>query len=119
MAAQLHGVRIKVSGDEMPDASYLEQEGLGFEDRLAQYRAGDFSFVGVQVEAELYIPYGDGYIMQSVLTPGLWGIEDDSGEDYFRSVAGDEIEVLRDMLGELNVPVKFILEPYGMSLVYA
>jgi hypothetical protein len=103
MPAKLNSVRIIISGDECPDASYLEQEGLGFEDRLAAYRNGDFSFVGVQVEAEIYIPHGSDWIIQTIKTPGLWGIEDDSGEDYFREVAADESVTLSDMLQELCV----------------
>jgi hypothetical protein len=100
-------IRMEVVPDESPDASYLEQEGLGFEDRLAAYRAGEFGFVGVRAVAELHIPtvpYSrGGWFIQTVSSPGLWGIEDDSGEEYFKEVYEEEVDTLRDMLAELGV----------------
>ena len=86
--------------DELPDASYLEQEG--WEDRLEAYQAGEFGFVGIQAVAKIRIPYGKDWILNEVRSPGLWGIEDDSGEDYFESVYEEELNVLRDMLKSLK-----------------
>ncbi len=97
------GVRILVLQDDHHDMSYLEQEG--FEDRLAAYRAGDFSFVGVRLDVKLNIAVGDDWVFQSITTPGLWSIESDSGEDYFREVAADEFATLAEMLAELCVPL--------------
>ena len=94
--------RIVVVCDADPDPSYLEQEG--WEDRLAQYRNGDFEFVGVYLEADVHVPVFDGTI--TMLTKerscGLWGIESDSGEDYFRSVACDEYHEFAAMLAAMN-----------------
>ena len=93
----------KLIPDECPDASYLEQEG--FEDRLEQYRQGAFEFVGIRAAVELPIPYGKDRILAKIESPGLWGIESDSGEDYFDSVFQEEISILTDMLTELGVKV--------------
>lgn len=101
MSASLDSVTIRVIPDEDPDPSYLDQEE--FADRLAAYRRGEFAFVGVRLVAEIKIPHGKGWIMQDIESPGLWGIEDDSGEDYYRSVAEDEAHTLRDMLAELGI----------------
>lgn len=90
--------------DDCPDASYLEQEG--FADRLEQYRQGAFGFVGVRAAIELPIPYGKDRILARIESPGLWGIESDSGEDYFDSVFQEEIAILADMLAELGVKVR-------------
>jgi hypothetical protein len=69
-------IKVKRMEDVDVDSSYLEQEG--FEDRLAQYRRGDFGFIGVVVTVER------GGIKMGC--DSLWGIEDDSGEEYFESV---------------------------------
>ena len=89
--------------DECPDVSYLEQEG--FEDRLGQYRRGDFDYVGVRAAVELPIPYGKDRILTRIESPGLWGIESDSGKDYLDSVFQEESTILADMLAELGVKV--------------
>src|SRR5947207_1836146 len=86
--------------DENPDASYLEQDD--WEERLAQYRAGDFHFVGVRAVAEIQVPYGPDFIVTKLESPGLWGIERDSGEDYFEEVFQEEKSTLLDMLDSLH-----------------
>jgi hypothetical protein len=89
--------------DDCPDTSYLEQEG--FEDRLGQYRQGDFDYIGVRAAVELPIPYGKDRILARIESPGLWGIESDSGEDYLDSVFQEETDILAEMLTELGVKV--------------
>ena len=89
--------------DDCPDTSYLEQEG--FEDRLAEYRRGEFDYVGVRAAVELPIPFGKDRILTRIESPGLWGIESDSGEDYLDSVFQEESAILTDMLAELGVRV--------------
>lgn len=79
-----------------PDTSYLEQEG--FEDRLAEYRNGQFSYIGVRVLADIQIQN----IIQTVSSGGLWGIEDDSDESYLREVAQEELHELRAILSDLG-----------------
>jgi hypothetical protein len=89
--------------DDCPDTSYLEQEE--FTDRLAQYRQGAFDFIGVRAAVELPIPYGKDRILARIESPGLWGIESDSGEDYLDSVFQEESAILAGMLAELGVMV--------------
>ena len=93
----------RIVPDDCPDTSYLEQEG--FYDRREQYRHGEFEFVGIRAAVELPIPYGKDRILVMVESPGLWGIESDSGEDYFDSVFQEEINILADMLTELGVKI--------------
>ena len=88
--------------DEHPDASYLEQEDMGFEYRLAAYRRGEFGFVGVRARAEIRTPYGQDWIVAHISSPGLWGIEDDSGEDYFNEVYEEEKQTLLGMLDDIK-----------------
>jgi hypothetical protein len=98
-----NGFDHRIVPDACPDASYLEQEG--FEDRLERYRQGDFEYVGVRAAVELPIPYGKDRILTRIESPGLWGIESDSGEDYLDSVFQEESNILADMLTELGVKV--------------
>ena len=90
----------QIIDDSDPDPSYLEQKG--FEERLQQYRNGDFSFVGVRASAELHTPYGNDWIQSHLTSPGVWGIESDSDESYFDAVFADEKAILLEMLGEMN-----------------
>lgn len=87
--------------DDCPDMSYLEQDAK----RREQYRQGEFDYIGVRAAVELPIPYGKDRIITRIESPGLWGIESDSGEDYFDSVFQEESAILADMLTELGVTV--------------
>jgi hypothetical protein len=93
----------QIMPDECPDTSYLEQDD--FTDRLQQYKDGQFSFVGVRASVEIDIPHGQGSITQRITSPGLWGIEDDSGADYLAEVFAEESNILAEMLQELGYTV--------------
>jgi hypothetical protein len=94
-------ITMEIVPDDCADASYLEQDD--FEDRLEAYRRGDFSFVGVRAVAHIRVPYGEHAEIETTLkSPGLWGIEDDSGGDYFLDVFEGEKLTLLDMLKSLH-----------------
>lgn len=99
MSVKLHKIEMVVVPDESPDPSYLYQEGLGFEDRRAAYERGEFGFVGVKAVAEINI----SGIIETIESPGLWGIEDDSGDEHLKDVYRDELSTLYEMLKELKV----------------
>lgn len=85
-------VRVHREIDECPDLSWLANEdnyqGLDPEsiatymqqdrERLDAYERGDWHMVGVIATLTI-----DG---SELLTSSLWGIESDSGEEYFRQV---------------------------------
>lgn len=101
---------IEVVPDDDPDTSYLEQ--AEFAERLNEYRQGDFGFVSVRACAEVrYLTEQGGWIVGPVIrSPGIWGIEDDSGEEYFRSVGEEEAGELGAMLEALGLP-SLVLAP--------
>ena len=101
---------IVVVSDDDPDASYLEQDG--WSERLEEYRRGDFWYVGVYAEARIRFKTPQGGWTQGsyVRTPGLWGIESDSGEEYLNEVGEEERAELNDMLAALGV------EPIGKTI---
>ena len=84
------------------DLKYIE-EGLPGSARGIAARA--FDFIGIRAAVELPIPYGKDRILTRIESPGLWGIESDSGEDYLESVFQEESNILAGMLAELGVKV--------------
>lgn len=100
LTATLDAVRMMTPYDESPDTSWLEDQPE-WADRLAAYRRDEFAFVGVYAEATLTV----GGQRMVVTSPGLWGIEDDSGPEYLA-------EVYREELGELA----HLLAPFGITL---
>lgn len=77
--------------DEYPDASWLEQEG--FEDRLELYRAGTFELMGVRAKATVIVARDSvpsSFAIYTLRSPGVWGVESDSGEDYLNEIYEEE-----------------------------
>lgn len=60
-------------------------------------------FVGVQARATIPVRVGTtlSFHLLSLTSAGLWGIEEDSGEDYFQEVYAEEREQLAGELVEL------------------
>lgn len=96
--AELQAIRVIVEPDPDPDVSFMDQEG--FEDRLAAFHKGEFSFVGVHAEAEVLIE-GTAQVLTS---EGLWGIESDSEEEELVAIAVEEYDQLRKILKTIGVP---------------
>jgi hypothetical protein len=86
-----------------PDISRLDQTdaqmGAGFEaesaKRKAAYRRGDWHMIGIRAEAAITVCYGQYSTLYTLTSPGLWGIESDSHEDYLQSVYQEECAQLR------------------------
>jgi hypothetical protein len=83
------------------DPDYRRQD----EDRLAAWRIGEWHFVGIRARAKIDIPYGSNpqcWITAELLSPGLWGIESDSGDAYLQEVSREERNILIEMLASLQ-----------------
>jgi hypothetical protein len=73
--------------------------------RLDAWRKGEWHFIGVRARATIKVPHGINpqcWITSELLSPGLWGIESDSGDEYFLQVCQEEREILIDMLASLR-----------------
>ena len=100
MSATLHTpIRVFTIADPDADTSYLEQEG--FEERREAYERGEFGYVAVRATCEILV----NGIIETIDSPGLWGIEDDSSPDYLDEIADDERQILVGVLRELGVNV--------------
>ena|GEM_PF-2245781 len=113
--AKLEEIRVVVEHDPDPDVSYLEQED--FEERLAAFQAGEFSFVGVHAEADVVI---EG-VVQTLTSGGLWGIEsnsveNESGEEYLREIVVQEYEELRKILKTVGVPTSELPQAFEVKI---
>lgn len=95
-AKVLHEVSFQMLADNDPDRSYLEQEG--FEERLAEYRNGTFAFIGIRAKAVFSLRG----VMQTIYSGGIYGVEDDSGHDYLKSLAMEEAIEIRSILNDLG-----------------
>lgn len=73
---------------------YVEQDY----ERMESLNRGGWCYLGIQAQAEVIV---NGTI-QRITSGGLWGIESDSGSDYFEEVAAEQCEELRDTLAELG-----------------
>ena len=83
------------------DLQYIEEDYQ----RHEALNRGEWDYIGVRAAVELPIPFGKDRILTRIESPGLWGIESDSGEDYLDSVFQEESAILADMLAELGVKV--------------
>jgi hypothetical protein len=83
------------------DPDYRRQD----EARLAAWRNDEWHFVGIRARATINIPYGANpqcWITAELLSPGLWGIESDSGDAYLQEVYREERGILVEMLASLK-----------------
>lgn len=69
-------------------------------ERMERLNAGDWYFVGIRAEAEYSLEAGmhGERLMQRLHSGGLWGIESDSGKDYFESIEKEELAELANQL---------------------
>ena len=78
-------------------------------ERMLAYDRGEWGMVGVKAVAEIQISDdGKNWLCNEVASGGLWGIENDGGEDYIKEVGRDQVSELRDMLLELGFTAKEI-----------
>lgn len=85
------------------DEAYREQDQA----RLDAFQSGEWHGVGVRAMATVYIPVGQGsFAIYTLTSPGLWGIESDSGEDYFDEVFAEEKSALIDSMVKIGALAK-------------
>lgn len=101
--AYVRRVDMAILPDRDPDTSYLYQSDPDFAERRAQWERGEFGFVGVRAVATIAIPDGAGAVLQTIESPGLWNVEDDSSEEHFAEVYAEELDTLRVMLAALHL----------------
>ena len=96
--------------DPHPDLSWLEPDANPADaeanaERLAAWRAGEWRCIGIRARAAFLIDLGQAALVQTVESPGLWGIESDGDPEYLDRVFAEEAETLRGILAKLSVTV--------------
>jgi hypothetical protein len=90
--------RVEAHDQDADPKDYLFQDGdYRNEDqaRLEAWQNEKWHFVGIMARATVEIVRNGVGTLYTLDSPGLWGIESDSGEDYFASIFADECETLR------------------------
>jgi len=83
------------------DIGYIEQDYQ----RMEALNRGDWYFVSVRAVVTIDPPVGGNTVAHVVESPGLHGIESDSGEEYLNGVFSEECETLAEMLQSLGMEV--------------
>jgi len=73
--------------------------------RMVDYESGQWGYVGVRARALCFVVRNGVGVHMSLESPGLWGIESDSGDEYLQSVYNDEIATLKDLIAAMTNPV--------------
>ena len=63
-------------------------------ERMESLNRGDWCFLGLSAESEIVL----GNVCQTITSGGLWGIESDSGSDYFAEIEQEQLAELREQL---------------------
>lgn len=78
-------------------------------ERMEGLQRGNWSFIGIQAEAQYLIPCGNGSaIIQKLSSGGLWGIESDSDKSYFAEVEREQLSELREQLHAIGFSYRAI-----------
>ncbi len=98
-----------IDDDSYPDLSYLEQDYKDVVDeaerekykaqnaeRLAAYNRGEWHMIGIRAVAIVWVERVNYRTSYEITSPGIWGIESDSGEEYLRDTFDNECDVLRE-----------------------
>jgi len=91
---------------EKEGSEEYKRTGLVDFERMESLVAGNWEFIGIRGEAE--IEGSPHYWTNPITTPGLWGIESDSGKSYLKEVADEELAQLRKDLLDCSFTKKAI-----------
>jgi hypothetical protein len=97
MQAKIGKITIRQLTDNDPDTSYMDQDG--FEDLKRSYENGDFFYIGIKAEAEILTSHnGKEWLINTITSGGLWGIESNSDESHLESIRMEEEHDLKAVL---------------------
>jgi len=94
--------RYFVAGEETRNPDSVEQDYQ----RMEGLSRGEWCYLGIYARVEVIV---NGTV-QTIRSPGLWGIESDSSSAYFDEVAQDELDTLKGILSEMGIGTAIKLE---------
>ena len=70
-------------------------------ERMEQLNNGYFNFIGISAKSEVLTSYnGKDWLINTLSSGGLWGIESDSSSEYISEVQSEQLAELKDVLIE-------------------
>lgn len=93
------------AGGEKPGSKDYRENGLKDFERMEELQRGDWHFLGIKAVAKITMPSGT---VQRFESGGIWGIESDSGADYFTEVADGEIDQIAEDLLAIGIDAEVI-----------
>ena len=78
--------------------------------RMEAGMRGEWCLLGIEAKAQVQLT---GDTVQSITSGGLWGIESDSGEEYFKTIQDEQLDLLRgelEAIGFTNAEIKAAFE---------
>jgi len=105
--------KIKRIVDEDPEISWMDGK------RLKEYDNGEFCFIGIEVETEILTSHDKGktFLINHISSGGLWGIESDSEDDYFKEVVAEEMSELKKILQSMGFKLREIKASFEAASV--
>jgi hypothetical protein len=110
---EIREIAVKQEPDETPDVSWLEPDSGRYDnvtpasvretyrrqdaERLAAFNRDEWHMIGVYATVELDVKG----TVQTIRSPGIWGIESDSNVDYLAVVGREQLEELAEIVREL------------------
>lgn len=81
-----------MSGEDTGNPESVKQDY----ERMESHNRGEWQMIGMRAHARVqFTPQGP---WNEITSGGLWGIESDSGDDYFREIGQEQLAELRDQL---------------------
>ena len=90
-----------------PNDTLFQDEDYREEDqaRLDAYNNGEWQFIGIRAIAHIQIIANGIGATFRLESPGLFGIEDDSGEEYLDEAFAEECDNLKGYIAKLQSPI--------------
>ena len=89
------------TGEPLEDiVTYTKQDYA----RMESLNNQDWYYLGIRADARIVI----GNLCQDITSGGLWGIESDSGEEYFKEEEENQLSELKDVLKSLGFGTRAI-----------
>lgn len=73
-------------------------------DRRKAYARGDWSYIGIRAQARCMIVRNGTGTFFNIDSPGIWGVESDSGEEYLAELYREECAELKAMFAAMTNP---------------
>jgi hypothetical protein len=87
-----------------PEVSFEEQERKANE-RMIAWERDEWYYIGIQARAHVTVVCNGTGTMLQFDSPGLWGIESDSGPEYINEVFQEECEKLKEIIKAFANPI--------------